>query len=74
MSDLTVVSLADAKNSDLAILKAKAADLKIELHAKFQGLCALLDKMNEAGISVDFSFGKQPGQPWQVISKVYKEL
>ena len=75
MSDPTnIVDLGAARTSDLAVLQAKAADLKIELHNKFRELCIILDKMSGAGICVDFTFAKPPGQSWQVTSKVYKEL
>lgn len=72
--DSNVVSLNETKNSDLALLKAKAADLKVELNNKFRELCGVLDKMSDAGISIEFNFTRPLGASWQVTSKVFKEL
>jgi hypothetical protein len=74
MSDETpkVTELHAVKAQDL---QAIASALKPALHAKFQELCIILDKMAAAGISVDFVFTKPAANlPWQVTSKVYKEL
>lgn len=75
MSDVTnLTEFRGPQNSDLALLRAKAADLRLELNAQFVALCATLDKAVEAGITVEFSFTRAPGQAWQYTSKVYKEL
>ena len=72
MSDEKVTDLHAVKAQDL---QAIATALKPALHARFQELCIILDKLAAAGISVDFAFTKPgPNVPWQVTSKVYKEL
>ncbi len=74
MSNYNIVNLSTAKNSDLAILKAKAADLKSRLANKLVEVVAILEEASEAGLTPEFNFSKTSETKWQVSLRIVKDF
>ena len=74
MSNDNIVNLSTAKNSDLATLKAKAADLKSRLANKLVEVVAILEEASEAGLTPEFNFSKTSETKWQVSLRIVKDF
>jgi len=74
MSNDNIVSLSSAKNSELAVLKAKAVDLKSRLANKLVEVIFILDEASEAGLTPEFSFVKTHENKWQASLRIIKEF
>lgn len=74
MSNDNIVNLSTAKNSDLAILKAKAADLKSRLANKLVEVVAILEEASEVGLTPEFNFSKTSETKWQVSLRIVKDF
>ena len=74
MSNDNIVNLSTAKNSDLAILKAKASDLKSRLANKLVEVVAILEEASEAGLTPEFNFSKTSETKWQVSLRIAKDF
>ena len=74
MSNNNIVNLSTAKNSGLAILKAKAADLKSRLANKLVEVVAILEEASEAGLTPEFNFSKTSETKWQVSLRIVKDF
>jgi len=74
MSNDNIVNLSSVKNSELAILKAKAADLKSQLANKLVEVIFILDEASEAGLTPEFNFTKTSETKWQVALRIVKEF
>ena len=74
MSNDNIVNLSTARNSDLAILGAKAADLKSRLANKLVEVVAILEEASEAGLTPEFNFSKTSETKWQVSLRIVKDF
>jgi len=74
MSNDNIVSLSSAKNSELAILKAKATDLKSRLANKLLEVVSILEEASEASLTPEFNFTKTSETKWQVSLRIVKEF
>ena len=74
MSNDNIVNLSSVKNSELAILKAKAVDLKSRLANKLVEVVALLEEASEASLTPEFNFTKTSETKWQVSLRIVKEF
>jgi len=74
MSNDNIVSLSSAKNSELALLKARAEDLKSRLSNKLVEVVALLEETSEASLTPEFNFTKTSETKWQVALRIVKEF
>jgi len=74
MSSDNIVSLSSAKNSELALLKAKAADLKSRLANKLVEVIFILEEASEASLTPEFNFTKTAENKWQVALRIVKEF